>query len=407
MLHPDLQISSRLRGILEDHITVGGGAVTGSVHKAEFLICQYRESREYRIASRAQKDVGNLSWLYHLITHNTWSSPMRKLLHYPVPERGLPGFSHFRISVSNYNGEARIYLENLAIAAGAEFTKTMKDDNTHLITAHPQSEKCTAAKEWNIHIVNHLWLEESYANCQVQTVSKSLYTQFPPSTNLGEVVGQTQIDRKATERHFFPPASEKDDTAEGANTIEVDARIQKSSRTHSAAAAHEVPLRPLKSDGGTPRTFKGNRRHTDREEDIQTPALSRATLAGKENETPSTSGSRSAKAKAAAILHDLAPDIALFEKETKRVGGVIHGGRKQVDDLVHKASRKRSKSFEASVEAESEKEEKPTKKAKKTSGSPVMRLLLTGYKRWVGQPSKVEHDDRVGHASDISVLGLT
>ena len=46
---------------------------------------------------------------------------------------------------------------------------------------------------------------------------------------------------------------------------------------------------------------------------------------GKENETPSTMGSRSAKDKAVAKLHDLAPDIALFEKERKRVGGVTHG----------------------------------------------------------------------------------
>lgn len=39
------------------------------------------------------------------------------------------------ITVSNYGGEARLYLENLIEAAGARFTKSMKAENTHLITA--------------------------------------------------------------------------------------------------------------------------------------------------------------------------------------------------------------------------------------------------------------------------------
>src|SRR4030095_9373166 len=102
-------------------------------------ICRYREGADYIMASRLGKEVGNLSWLYHLITHNTWTSPLRRLLHYPIARSGIPGFKKFRISLSNYAGEARIYLENLIVAAGAECTKTLKQDNTHLITAHGSS----------------------------------------------------------------------------------------------------------------------------------------------------------------------------------------------------------------------------------------------------------------------------
>jgi hypothetical protein len=39
------------------------------------------------------------------------------------------------ITVSNYGGDARLYLENLIEATGAKFTKSMKAENTHLITA--------------------------------------------------------------------------------------------------------------------------------------------------------------------------------------------------------------------------------------------------------------------------------
>jgi len=183
MLSPDLGVSSHLRGTIEDLVCHGGGSVTASVHKADIFICQYRESVDYRIASRAGRDVGNLAWLYHLLTTNRWTSPMNRLLHYPIARDGLPGFKDFKISLSNYNGEARVYLENLAKAAGGEFTKTMKEDNTHLITAHLASEKCDAAKEWNINTVNHLWLEESYAKWQIQTVSNPRYSHFPPRTN--------------------------------------------------------------------------------------------------------------------------------------------------------------------------------------------------------------------------------
>ena len=402
MLSADLEIGSRLRGIIEDLITSGGGSVTGSVYKADFFICQYRESVDYRIASKARKDVGNLAWLYHLITHNKWTSPMRRLLHYPISKYGLPGFDKFRISVSNYNGEARIYLENLAKAAGSEFTKTMKDDNTHLITAHPKSEKCDAAKEWNIHVVNHIWLEESYARWQIQSLSNPLYTEFPSRTNLGEIVGQTEIDRKAVEKYFFPPSSDSDLLMEDDSAVRRSppkgqhaALTKVAGATSTSVSGHEVPLRPLQADGSTPKASKVNRRYGG-DGTIQTPVNSRSITAGKENETPTTSGSRSAKAKAAAKLHDLAPDIALFEKESKRVGGVIHGGRKQGDELVQKYNRKRSRSLDEDTDTGADEVAKATKKLKKANGlpPPIMRLLLSGYKRWVNEPKK-ESEEKV------------
>src|SRR6266536_2613180 len=72
MLSADLGIGSHLRGKLEELIQQGGGTVTGSVNKAHIFVCRYREGAEYKFASREGCDVGNLAWLYHLITHNTW-----------------------------------------------------------------------------------------------------------------------------------------------------------------------------------------------------------------------------------------------------------------------------------------------------------------------------------------------
>ena len=389
MLSSDLAISSHLRGTIEDLITNGGGAVTGSVYKADIFICQYRESLDYRIASRARKDVGNLSWLYYLITHNIWTSPMKRLLHYPISREGLPGFKTFRISLSNYNGEARAYLENLAKAAGGEFTKTMKEDNTHLITAHTMSEKCDAAKEWNINMVNHLWLEESYAKWQIQTISTSRYTHFPNRTNLGEVVGMTPIDRDTMERFFFPEGSDTETAAE-------QAPKPMCVKDANAIPPKSISNLPTSSDTVTPKPSKEYRRHTEGNVS-RTPAAARF-AEGKENVTPSTTGSRSAKDKATAKLHDLADDIALFQKETKRVGGVIHGGRRKIDkDRVQSPSnRKRSVSHEDSTESEVDEETARAKRPKKAKGAgpPVMRLALTGYTRWHNNAKK-ETEERV------------
>ncbi|KAK4991258.1 hypothetical protein LTR28_001369, partial [Elasticomyces elasticus] len=187
MLGSDLLLSDHLRTTICTIITSGGGQITSDNSSANIYIGQYRSGSEYITASQTGKEVANLVWLYHVINTNAWSNPLSQLLHYPVPRHGIDGFQGMRISLSNYVGEARIYLEHLVKAAGANFTKTMKQENTHLITAHKQSEKCDAAQEWNINIVNHLWLEESYAKCEVQVLTNKRYTHFPPRTNLGEV----------------------------------------------------------------------------------------------------------------------------------------------------------------------------------------------------------------------------
>ena len=404
MLSEDLEIGSHLRGTIEDLIRGGGGMITTSVDKADIYICQYREGREYQTASSAGRDVGNLPWLYHLISHNSWTSPFKRLLHYPIARGGLPGFKKFRISLSNYNGEARIYLENLAKAAGCEFTKTMKQDNTHLITAHMVSEKCEAAKEWNINMINHLWLEESYAKWQIQSLTNTRYTHFPPRTNLSEVVGQTPIDRQALERNFFPKGTKDDNRPENDHLPEpmrqTDQNFSKTNVSNSSAipppsSSNDKLLihGARQSDRPTPKPSKIDRRINDGAT-MRTPAASHFIADGKENETPST-GSRSAKDRAVAKLHDLAPDIALYEKEKKRVGGVVFGGRKKGDVDVVTVTRKRSVSAddgESNVDAEDE--GRAFKRVKKTKIPASIRLLVTGYTKWADN-KKAETEARV------------
>ncbi|EME88982.1 uncharacterized protein MYCFIDRAFT_213487 [Pseudocercospora fijiensis CIRAD86] len=427
-LADDLELSDHLRTTLVGLVEQGGGTVTNEVDLCGIYIGYFRDGPAYLQASRAGKEVANLAWLYHVINRNKYTSPLQKLLHYPVPRGGVPGFQNLKISLSNYSGEARTYVENLIRFSGAEYTKTMKQDNTHLITAHKNGEKCEAAQEWNISIVNHLWLEESFAKCVIQSISNPKYTHFPARTNLGEVTGQTSVDMKSVERHFFakskspqkpklkeqpasreavpvsstlkcaapvsdamdvdvpPPVEEEDEPQE--DEEHADAEQQPASKTTQKSRG-----RPRKSDAAS----------------VATPRLPR------ENNSPMiTSTGRASKQKALSSLHTQAEDIALYQKESKRKGGVVYGGRRasHADDSVsspapaNRTSKKRaSDEYEASAldpdlsDGETQQVGSKQKKAK-TAASPRLpevkyKMMVTGDDRWVENTRKENADKSI------------
>lgn len=412
-LSDDLQLSSHLHKTLEGLINHGGATLTQNVSDADIYIGHYRDGEDYVKASRAGKEVANLSWLYHAINRNKYTSPLNKLLHYPIPRNGLPGFENMRISISNYTGDARIYLENLIRYSGAEFTKTMKQDNTHLITAHTNSEKCDAAQEWNINIVNHIWLEESYSKCSVQSLTNPRYTHFPARTNLGEVAGQTRFDMKGVERKFFPKPIE---SPQKLRSPEVTAKTKPSPRktlSSTAAVTADVPL-PNAYDDETeePQTAKKSRGRPRKS--ISTPA-SRFRDDEKENESPFLhSSGRASKAKALGMLHQQADDIALYQKEMKRKGGVTHGRQSgHAEELsspvpAEPKQRKKRTGDEATYDVTAEGSDlsdgetqaqraKPAKKAKHASPvedlPPVQyKMMVTGDDRWIGNANRESAD---------------
>ncbi|KAI8631314.1 BRCT domain-containing protein [Xylariaceae sp. FL1651] len=424
MLSPDLVMRDRLKKIVLNLITKGGGRMTDDADECDWLVCRYRDTLEYVRASQLGKIVGNMSWLFYLIQHNAWSNPLHRLLHYPEPRNGIPGFKDMRISVSNYGGEARIYLENLIKSAGATFTKTMKADNTHLVTARDNSEKCEAARDWNIHMVNHLWIEESYAKCEMQTVTVPKYTHFPPRTNLGEIIGQTFFDEKKLQALYFSGGPEKP-TAASTRKRKALAMADENSFAEAPAQGAAIGRQARKEFNvmkdtdmeyaekttevfGVPAPSK---RHST---EVATPARGRHIRSGKENETPSTvssvitSASRSAKDKALGRLSTLAPDIALYEKEKKRGLKDGHGpwGGKRAADLIEREhlNRRQASSPIDGEDKEPKSEKRPTKKARPTLPEVETRVILTGFKRWVDDKYKEDADRKKLRDLGIAVV---
>ncbi|KAK4154333.1 BRCT domain-containing protein [Chaetomidium leptoderma] len=406
MLSWDLPINHMLRKTITDKITKGDGEVVDAIENCDMFVCQYRDGEQYILASQQGKDVGNLAWLYHLMVYNEWTSPFRRLLHYPTPRNGIPGFADMRITLSNYGGEARLYLENLITAAGATYTRSMKAENTHLITARMHSEKCEAARDWNIEIANHLWIEESYAACQALPLNNERYRHFPPRTNLGEVIGQTFLDEPTLRAAYYPGGEENMDAA-AKKKRKVNERAQKNALTVGLDRDFSV----MQDSSPAPARSVRKARATPAVGNFVTPAKTRHVRSGKENDTPSimSSASRSAKAQALTKLQDMAPDIALYEKEKKRAakdGHGVWGGKRAADQLdKERMERSSSPAGNADDDVEDEQENKrPAKRAKVSLPEVDMRVCLTGYRRWVENKSTEEADRRKLRSLGIQIV---
>lgn len=408
MLSSDLNVTARLQTGVEEIIERGGGRVVNDVSECDMFICQYRDGPEYIRAAQSCKHVGNLAWLYFLITQNEWSSPLHRLMHYPMPRNGIEGFQGLRITVSNYGGEARIYLENLIKACGAEFTKTMKQDNTHLITARNTSEKCLAAPEWGIAVVNHLWIEECYAKAEMKPYNIPRYNHFPLRTNLGEIIGRAFFEESRLREMYYPGGEELMSPRAKRKRKIIDT-AEENAYNHGPAEgvvigrAGQSRGLEVKSDNDGNKDGSASKRKESNISTVATPTRPRRVASGKENDTPSmnSTGGRSAKAKARDLLQNIAPDIALYEKEKKRhsKAGPSPWGGKRAADLVEKV--KESKRSASPEEETEEPKKRPNKKARPSLPEIELRVVVTGFSRWVGEQHK-EDQDRVSRCPYIS-----
>lgn len=414
MFAGDLPVSDRFLEVLRGTVVKGGGKLVDNVDECDIFVCHYRDGDDYARASQMGLSVGNLSWLLYMITLDQWTSPLGKLLHYPIPRNGIPGFEGLKITVSNYGGEARTYLENLIKACGAEFTKTMKQDNTHLITARANSEKCEAALDWNVTMVNHLWIEESYAKCELLKPTRTpSYTHFPPRTDLSEVIGQTRFQEHVLRELYYPggdvPASEASTTDSDEPMAEEETAIPQGDEEQPEDQGEEVEVEResstaaelmssqtnagKKAGAKTPKAPPPLKKATVNKPAFATPARpGRHVGVGKENETPTSrpSTGRSAKDKALNKLHGLAPDIALYEKEKKRTkdNQTPFGGKRATTALEKRKAE--AEAAEKEKEDAQDESDRPTKRARPSQPPVQYRILITGWTRWIETGDKTK-----------------
>ncbi|KAG5518424.1 hypothetical protein PMAC_002818 [Pneumocystis sp. 'macacae'] len=376
----DLEIGQRLRRTLEIVAVDFGATIVSSVLDANVFIGMYREGEYIEAVSRGII-VGNLTWFYWMLVYRTWVRPEKNLLHYPVVRGGLPEMREMIITISNYQGESRQYLEKLIEALGATFTKNMKPINTHLIIPCKSGQKYMAALEWNICIVNHLWIEETYAKWKLQSITTPRYIYFSSQTNLMETVGNTPIDMNIIEFHYGKACDSI--TVKKSPFKESNLLDYSSNSLDNEEVSQDFPSIPLNIHSAS-KNFASLHINND----------SQLSFLNSECDSPVKENLPSFHRRKAAVMaleklhNEIMPDILLYQKECKR---------KTAFDQSTDVKNVRKKSKELFVDHENKKNDTPsvdrTPKAKSSTLNKVsqdydIRILVTGYNDWNNQIEK-------------------
>ncbi|ORZ06550.1 hypothetical protein BCR41DRAFT_360843 [Lobosporangium transversale] len=202
----DLNILPERKTYINQKIIDAGGTLVNeySSETVDVVICRFRAGNTYIQASRDGKIVGSADWLFHILQTGELSSPKASLLHYPIPPEPIPGMSSFIMTVTQYTGNVREYLKRMIIAVGATYKPTLASQNapeptTHIICGNSSGEKYERGQEWNVKVVNHLWLEDCFQVWSLQSESKPRYTQFPPFNQLPSIFGANILQETVDE----------------------------------------------------------------------------------------------------------------------------------------------------------------------------------------------------------------
>ncbi|EMR09489.1 hypothetical protein PNEG_02077 [Pneumocystis murina B123] len=374
----DLEINESLLYTIETIVVSFGAIVVSSIQNATVFIGIYREGNEYIQAALQGIIIGNLTWFYWMYVYETWVNPELNLLHYPIVKTGLPEMHEMVITISNYQGESRQYLEKLIKALGATFTKNMTPNNTHLIIPCESGQKYLAALEWNIHIVNHLWLEETYAEWKLQNITTPRYIYFPPKTSFMKIVGNTPINLDVI-KLFYENVS--NDLIEKKSPLKESNLLKHSNNISSNN--NELSLDSFSSSLNMPSTLDNFdlQIHSDNESSFQ---ASDCNLT-KEN-FPSFHKRRAATVALERLHNEIMPDVLLYQKECKR---------KTFSDSSGDMTNSRKKPKELFIEFKDLKNSQVLKKTiakffptNKDFRDYSVRILVTGYKDWDNQMEK-------------------
>lgn len=204
----DYNLSKNLKNSINALILKNGGKIaTKFDQNVDIYLGKYRHGSEFKSSYKNNRIiVGNLQWLYAVILNNRWTLPIQSLLlHYPIPIKPLTGFKNLKISVTNYGQNGRYYLTRLITILGGTFTKNLTKENDFLIVGKPTGNKYLAAHEkWltdgkpMVKVVNHVWLEECFANWEMLDPTNPKYTHlgYTSTGGLTRMIGGTKLNPK-------------------------------------------------------------------------------------------------------------------------------------------------------------------------------------------------------------------
>ncbi|KAF9399340.1 hypothetical protein BGX21_006426 [Mortierella sp. AD011] len=441
ILGDDLNILPERKDRIEERIREAGGVIVNkySSDSVDIVICRFRIGSLYVQASRDGKIVASADWLLHVLQTGELPSPKASLLHYPIPHECIPEMTSLVMTISNYTGNVREYLKRMIVAMGATYKPTLSNRNaseptTHIICGNASGDKYEKGHEWNVKLVNHLWLEDCFQAWALQSETKPRYTLFPAHNQLSLIFGanippeslddwighdgdeipqgfDTSSSNKATESAVI--SSEhmiaKDQINPNESILQTEAKVgmassspastpsKTASEKHSTrvkessistqTSGSSVPSSPLKALSVT---IVGG----SRERDSLSPASADNPMLGS---VRVVSKKRGAALQASKVLQKIVPDMNEFQEELRDEKKATKKKKKHTTFEDHKG--------DETMDVDVDESDVSPSTPKKAAPSPVKRRRISMNS--VGERSTpTRSDDEDGHEGDITSNGL-
>ncbi|KAI8148041.1 hypothetical protein BJV82DRAFT_664374 [Fennellomyces sp. T-0311] len=206
LAHECIYIEPALKRKLPDSMNwkkhlMAAGAQTAETYdstKVTIAIVENRSSVTYLQASKDAKFVASCWWLTNTMWRQEFIPPFRSLLDYPSPKGMITEkSSSIIVTISGYRDiTTNYYLQYLAAYCGFVYSAVLTKETNYAICASKHSKLYQPAKEMNVAVVNHIWLEECFRDWKIYPPDKDRYIYFFESKNITmeDLVGLTQID---------------------------------------------------------------------------------------------------------------------------------------------------------------------------------------------------------------------
>lgn len=244
---PDYSLSEHLKQAVHDVVALCGGTVVDEFDPSHthVYIGKYRHGDDFlRACASPHTDVASLHWLYHLVMIKRYVAPLQSnLLHFPLPDSFIPEFINLRISVTGYTGDARHYLATLIASMGAEFTRTLDSENDFLVCGRPTGDKYDAVKnKWlSVKVVNHLWIEECFAQWKFLPHTDTRYSTLDQPVQL---LGKARLHQRDLARWVLAGSEHSgiDDSADEEEIRQPEAKSESTSPQESGSVTKSPRL---------------------------------------------------------------------------------------------------------------------------------------------------------------------
>ncbi|TPX46526.1 hypothetical protein SeMB42_g03656 [Synchytrium endobioticum] len=173
-------------------------------------VTNVRSGETYVRAEEKRKWVGTLRWVSDVLAYGDILSPKLRILHYPRPKNYLckpDDYDKPVLAFRNINDTASV--STMATHLGFACDRIELDKKTtHVIcgTLINEEDMRIAVNALDVPILNHLWVEDCYAQWKMLERARVYYLAFPLCLNT--IIGHTPVPEAIVEKTFKIEARE-------------------------------------------------------------------------------------------------------------------------------------------------------------------------------------------------------